>query len=384
MKLKLGIVLLAALSISGCDWFRGLNKDGVDPPAELADFAATARFTPLWSRDLGGGGSDEGLRLQPTLLGDRVYATSLSGGVSAINADTGAVLWTSGAGLRTSTSPGVDPVLVVVGTLDAKVLAFSAQTGAELWRADASAELIAAPAVSATTVVVRSHDGRVFGLDAADGRRKWVFDRSVPLLSLRGNGAPVIVGSSVIVPFDSGQIFSLALETGVLEWEEALAQGEGRTELERMVDIDGSVTIEGSTIYAVSYQGRVGALALDSGRVLWNRDFSAYGGVAANSTVVAASDASGSVFAFDDASGVAAWSQKALANRFLSTPAISGDYIVVGDLEGWLHALAATDGALAARIRVSGEPIRGAPIASGDRIYLQDVDGRLAAFQLGN
>lgn len=204
-----------------------------------------------------------------------------------------------------------------------------------------------------------------------------------PLLSLRGNAAPLIVGSTVLVPFDNGRLFALDLGDGTVLWEQAIAQPEGRTELERMVDIDGPVQSDGSQVFAATYRGQVAAVSLDSGRPLWSRDVSAFGGVAKSDGTLVVADASGTVLALDARNGSALWSQNALANRFLSTPAVVGRHAVVGDLEGWVHFLALDDGALAARVRLGKEPIRGEPLAAGDVIYVQSTDGRVGAWRVG-
>jgi outer membrane protein assembly factor BamB len=273
--------------------------------------------------------------------------------------------------------------LVIVGTTHGEVVALDAGTGGERWRAPVSSEVIATPAVKNGTVVARSHDGRVYGFDAKDGARRWVFDRTVPLLSLRGNGAPVIVAGRVLLGYDNGKVDALRLADGNLAWEQTLANSEGRTELARMVDIDGELGVGDTELYAASYQGQVGALTLDAGRQVWSREYSAYGGVAYGTGQVFAADADGSVWALDSRSGASMWKQDALAHRWLSAPAVLGNYVVVGDLEGYVHFLKVDSGELAARTRVSRGPVMAAPLVVGDVVYVASAKGDLAAFRLG-
>lgn len=381
---RLAFAALVALALAGCDLLKMSSRDGVEPPAELAELTASVTVKRLWERSLSSGAARAGLRLSPALDGERLIVADVARGVVAIEAGSGRVLWTNGDVGGVSSSPGVAGGLVVAGTLEGDVIAINAESGATVWKARVTSEVIARPAVSDTTVVVRSNDGRVFGLDRADGRRKWVFDRSVPLLSLRGNAPPFVIGSTVLVPFDNGRLFALDLDQGTVLWEQAIAQPEGRTELERMVDIDGPVQSDGSQVFAATYRGRVAAVSLDSGRVLWSRDVSAPGGVGKSDGTLVVSDASGSVLALDVRNGSALWSQKALANRFLTTPAVVGRHVVVGDLEGWVHFLALDDGALAARVRLGKEPIRGEPIVAGDVVYVQSTDGRVGAWRVGS
>jgi outer membrane protein assembly factor BamB len=380
---RVAVVGILVLALSGCQWFRLTGRDGVEPPAELTELTPTVSMTRLWERSLGDGGARQGLRLSPAFDGSRLYVSDAERGLVALDPANGAVLWTNRDAGGMSSSPGVDRDLVVAGTLEGEVLAAAVTTGATVWKARVTSEVIARPAVSSTTVVVRSNDGRVFGLDPADGRRKWVFDRSVPLLSLRGNAAPLILGGTVLIGFDNGRVFALDLDQGTLLWEQAVAQPEGRTELERMVDLDGPLASDGSQVYAATYRGQVAAIAPDSGRALWSRDASAYGGVARSGTTLVLADSAGTVLALDARNGSGLWSQKALANRFLSTPAIVGAHVVAGDLEGYLHVLRLDDGALAARARLGKEPIRGEPLAVGDVVYAQSSDGRVGAWRIG-
>lgn len=372
-----------ALALTGCDWFKMSSRDGVEPPAELTEIVPTVAVTRLWERRVGDGAGRAGLRLSPALDGERLYVSDPSAGVTAIDRASGRVLWANADLGGVSSSPGVDRDLVVVGTLEGDVLAIAASTGETRWKTRVTSEVIARPAVGPGTIVIRSNDGRVFGLDPSDGRRKWVFDRSVPLLSLRGNAAPLIVGSTVLVPFDNGRLFALDLDQGTVLWEQAIAQPEGRTELERMVDIDGPVETDGSQVFAATYRGRVAAVSLDAGRASWSRDVSAYGGIARSADALVLADAAGTVLALDARNGSALWSQRALANRFLSTPAIVGSHVVVGDLEGFLHFLALEDGALASRVQFGEEPIRGEPVVGGDVVFVQSTDGRVGAWRVG-
>lgn len=380
---NLAVAAVVALAVTGCDWFKMSSKDGVEPPAPIVEFSPSVGVTRLWERSVGDGGSRAGLRLSPAFDGSRLLVADANRGIVAIDPASGNVAWSNGDIGGVSASPGIDRDLVVTGNLQGEVLAASVATGATAWKARATSEVIARPAVSSTTVVVRSNDGRVFGFDPADGRRKWVFDRSVPLLSLRGNAAPLIVGSTVLIPFDNGRVFALDLDQGTVLWEQAVAQPEGRSELERMVDIDGPIATDGSLIFAATYRGQVAALAIDSGRALWSRDVSAFGGVAKSSGTVVVADAVGTVLALDARNGSAFWSQKALANRFLSTPAIVGQHVVVGDIEGFVHVLALNDGALAARVRFGKEPIRSEPLVVGNVVYIQSTDGRVGAWRVG-
>ncbi len=385
MQLERLILLIATCAaLTSCGWFRNIgSKDNVDPPAELTEFQASLGVSPLWSRGIGEGAGRAGLRLRPVIAGSVIYASDVSGGVFALDAGDGRVIWRAEISERAASGVGVGDDLVVVGTLDGRVVALGREDGRPRWSAVVSSEVISRPAVEAGIVVARVNDGRVYGFDAASGERRWVFDRGVPLLSLRGNGAPVVADSTVFLGYDNGKLVALNLIDGGLRWEQTLAQIEGRTELERMVDIDGELAFGDSQLYAVSYRGQVGALTLDQGRPLWSRDLSSYGGVALDGDRLYVSDTQGAVWALDAASGASLWKQEGLANRWLTTPVVVGDAVAVADFEGYLHFLSRDDGSFVARVEAGDAPIRATPLAAGTLIVTVDSEGKVAAFRVG-
>lgn len=378
------VLAVAASVLGGCGLFKSPGKDNVDPPAELQDLTASVGLERVWSHNLGDGAGRIGLSLRPAFDGERVFAADVVGGMYAFDAASGREVWHAEPEARLGSAPGVGEGVVVVGGLDGAVLAYDAGSGDERWITEVSSEVISQPAISGEIAVVRANDGRVFGLSLADGTRKWVFDRGVPLLTVRGNGAPTIVGDTVFVGYDNGKAVALALADGTLRWEQTVAQPEGRTELERMVDIDGPLGVGDQEIFAVTYRGQVGGLSFDAGRQLWSRDMSAYSGLARAGDALYLTDAAGSVWALDARSGTSLWQQEALAHRWLSTPAFADGYVVVGDFEGYVHVLKAEDGSLAARTRVGKEPIRGQPLAVGDMVYVEGGNGELSAFRIGS
>lgn len=379
--MRLTLVLASAmLVLAGCN--SASKKENIEPPAELTDLTPTASVDQLWSRGIGDGEERLGLRQRPSLADGRVYAADLDGNVYALDAATGNELWQVETGLRLSGGPGAGEGTVVIGSLDGDVIALNPDSGEERWRAKVSSEVIATPAIGGGLVIARANDGRVFGFNLTDGERRWVYDRGLPSLTLRGNGSPLIAEGAVFLGYDNGQVVALRLADGVQQWEQTVSVGEGRTEIDRMVDIDGEIIVEAAQVYAAAYNGQLLAIALEGGRQLWSREVSAYTGLALSGDRILLSDKDGTVWALDRSTGAALWKQEGLAHRWLTTPAIHGNYAVVGDLEGYLHWLSLDDGALAARDRLSREPIRATPQVAEGVLYAVGIDGKLAAYRL--
>jgi outer membrane protein assembly factor BamB len=398
------IFLIAALLalVTGCSTIKGWfssDKNKAIEPAELVDIASPIAIDAAWSRNLGDGRSRHGLRQRPAIDGDRLYVSNDEGRVLAIDIATGDTAWDSEAvavgktGSRwtfwkkrmrdggVSGGPAVANGLVVAGGRNGEVVGLDAATGAERWRTTVTSEVLATPLIVNDLVVVRSGDGRTFGLAAADGARKWVFDRGLPNLSVRGNGSPIAGGSLVFLGYDDGSVIALRQADGALAWEQLIAEPDGRNDLERMADVDGEMQIGLTELFAASYHGQTVALATDNGRPLWTRDVGSYGGLALLADRLLVADPQGTVWALDRNSGSALWKQEQLARRWLTTPAVQGNYAVVGDVEGYLHWIRTDDGQIVGRSRIERAPILGTPqVAPSGMLIAVTSEGELIAY----
>lgn len=383
------VVLVAVLLVPGCGTIRGWFGKGkasaeAGEPAALVKFEQSVQPRRNWSRSIGKGEGRLWLRQAPTVAEGRVYTADSSGRVSSLSPDKGAVIWTNKTKLRYSTSPGVGAGVVVLATLEGEVVALNADTGAERWQSKVLSEVVATPVITQGLAIVRASDGRVYGLDLADGRRRWVYDRSLPSLTVRGSGTPALGQDVVYVGYGDGSVVALRIIDGLRVWEQTVAEPEGRSELERMADIDGEIKVGLDRLYAVSYKGRIAALNNTGGAPVWTRELKAATGVALARDRVIVADVEGNVWALDRNSGNALWRQDALAFRWLTTPVIQGDYVLVGDVEGYLHWLRLDTGELAGRARLGGDPIRATPQISPEGVaYVVNTDGKLAAYRLG-
>lgn len=383
MKRALLAAAIVSVALGGCNWIKNLGKkDNVEPPKVLVEFAPTASVQTLWTESVGKGSGKSGARMNPAVVGDRLYVAGVDGVVEALDAGTGRTLWSvRDKKMRWSGGPGANESMVVVGGLGGQVRAFSAADGSQLWQSQLSSEIICAPVIGDGIVAVRSQDGRLFGLDPADGTRRWVYEQTVPVLSLRGNAPPVIANGFVYDGYDSGRLVAVRQNDGAPAWTQTLSNAEGRTEVERLADSDGQLVLDDNEIFATGYHGQVAAFYADNGRPLWARDLSSFAGLAVGARAVVVSDADGNVWAFDRQSGANLWKQDGLLHRWLSPPAIVGNYAVVGDLEGYVHWMSLDDGSFAARERLGKKPIESALVVSGDTVYVEDAGGHVGAYR---
>ncbi len=378
MRRVLAILLLAGLVVA-CG--KNSKRDNIEPPSELSAITPTATIVQAWHADLGKGEARLASRQHPASDGQRLYAADPSGKLQAFDAATGASVWRMDTDLRFSSSVGVGEDTLVVGTLSGDVVAWNPGSGTERWRARVSSEVLAAPAIGRGLAVVRAIDGRIFAYSITDGERRWVYDHGTPALTLRGNSSPLLAEGLVIIGYDSGQVVALRAEDGVQVWEQTIAFGEGRNELERMVDIDGELAYDSGQVYATAFNAQLAGLSLEGGRPLWNREMSSYGGVALAGDRLFVADRAGVLWALDRSTGAALWKQDTLQHRWLTTPAVQGSLVAVGDLEGYVHWFDVDTGKPAARQRLGRKPIRATPQVNGDLLYVVSTDGDLAAYR---
>ena len=372
------LLALAALAllVAACD----KDKD-VAPPAELVDFNPVVRIDKVWSVGTKDGDDVLRLGLRPAVEGERVFAAGHGGDVHALELASGRELWRADTKVELSGGPAVGEGIVVVGGTGGELVALDAGTGAKRWQVATGGEVLTAPTVANGIVVTRTVDGRLRGLRVSDGGEAWSYEQPVPRLTLRGNGAPVVDGDMVFAGLDNGKVVALSLATGDLLWTTTVAPSHGRTEIERLVDIDSPVRIIDDDVFVVGYQGRVAMLARDTGQLWWGRELSSNRGLVADGDTLYVTTSDSSVVALRRRDGTPVWTQDAMLRRGLTAPALSGDTLVVGDFEGYLHWLDAATGQLLARGKTGGGRMTNAPVVAGDLLLLETDSGEVQAWR---
>lgn len=370
------LILFLAAGLFACG-----EEDNSEPPAELVEFDAGARAEKLWSVSIGGGAAQQYLKLYPLLLADRLIAADRDGDVVAVNAETGKVIWRTELDVTISGGVGGNAEYHAVATRDGEVIALNA-SGEILWRQKISSESLAPPAIDEDRLIVRCVDGNILALSVKDGKQLWIYSRDVPALSLRGNSAPVVAQSRVYAGLDNGRLVALDVSDGHSVFDVAVATASGRSEIERLNDVDGDAVLENNLLYIASYQGRVIATDVRRGQLLWTRKISTSTGVDAGATSLFIADDRDHVWAMDRSNGATLWKQEKMQARQLTRPAVMGDNIVVGDYAGYLHWLSQFDGHFVARVHVDSDGILVPPLVKNDRVYVMTRDGNLVAYQL--
>jgi outer membrane protein assembly factor BamB len=371
--------------VSGCSYMSGLigGDDNSEPPAELEKLTNEVALNKIWSTRIGVGYDEQFIDLVPAVEGPYVLVADRKGRVTALSAESGKRLWQTKTEKLISAGPGVGEELVLVGTSDAEVLALSLLDGSVVWEARVTSEVLSVPQIDLGVVVVQTADGNVAGLNAVDGSKLWIYDRSVPTLTLRGTSTPAVENGIVLAGFASGKLAAISAENGFVAWETSVAIPRGRSELDRMVDVDSSPVIVGTAAYVASYQGRVVVIDIQNGNLGWTRDMSSYAGLGVDFAQIYVTDAESIVWALTRNSGDSVWKQDKLLNRALTAPVPHSNYVAVGDFAGYLHLLSRYDGHIVARVRVDSDGISARPVSVDDVLYVYGNGGTIAAYALG-
>ncbi len=349
----------------------------VRKPAELTPVTNQFDLAPVWSTSIG---SSETFNFHPAVAGDAVYAASHRGNLAKIDLLTGNKIWEASVPERLSIGPGSDGRVTAVVTTKGTVYAYD-DTGKPLWNVSVGSEVLSEPVVAGGVVVIRALDNRFIGLDAQKGTRKWTYQRQQSALSLRvGYGMLAIANEVIVTGFAGGRFGMIAIANGGLVWESPISFPKGFSEIERLNDVTAKPSMEGEIICAVSYQGRIGCGQSRTGNLLWFKDYSSFTGTAQSPEMVFSSNEKSYVTAFATKDGSQIWENTQLTFRDVGEPMAVGKVLLVGDAQGYVHALSQANGEMLARIRHDSSPITAAPIAVGGLILIQSQGGKLAAY----
>ena len=380
-SLKIVLPFCMLIILQGCALFGGDDEEDVQLPTELVEFEAVIEVDEKWDVSVGKGHEGLVLGLKPTTDGEQIYAASFDGNVIAFDTNRGRKIWKNNYDLSFTSGPTFKDGILVLGTNDGELIALDALTGEILWATTVSSEILAPVSIGDDKIFVRTVDGSLTALSKEDGAQQWLVNHKVPRLSLRGTSTPVKFANAVLCGFDDGKVSAYDVSNGTLLWETMLTPAGGRTEIEKIMDIDAPMVILGNELYVGSYQGALGAMALESGDIIWVTEASIYAGMAADDNAVFVSEADGTVMALSRFTGREIWKKENLLYRNPTAPVIMDDSIVIGDLEGYLHWLDKTSGEIQERINIGKSKISSAPLVLNNSIYVLTDSGDLVSVE---
>jgi len=390
----LGAALLLPALISGCSTIDSVGStvggwvggdEDLFAPAELTDIVSEVDLNVMWSNSVGVGSDDLWVKLNHQISAGVVYAVSVDGAVSAFNIDSGKTLWEhqleqNGEEQKVMAGVALGKEHLYLGMESGALVALSLSNGQQQWSVSLLSEILSPPAVADGVVVVRTVDGKLIALTEQDGKELWRYEREVPVLTLRGTGSPLIVEDRVYAGLDGGELVSLSLQDGAELWMKEVSSPRGRTEIERMADVDADPVATDDALYLISYQGDLVSLNMD-GDLIWKRAMSGLTAPAVVGEYLFLADAEGVVWAFNRQDGSALWKQDGLKHRSLTTPPLAGKSLVVGDAEGYLHWISAEDGSFIGRIKADSDGVSAPSLLYGSSVISYGQSGKLSAIK---
>lgn len=378
-RLNLAARLIACLGITALLAACG-SPSNVDAPAELKPFKKLYKVQVDWSKKVGSLANSSG-RMRPAAFNGSVIVASDSGTVTSLDAITGKQNWTVDLARPISSGIAVGDSLLSVATRDGDIVVMSAENGSIRWSVNVLGEVLSLPAIGNGKIFVQTVDGRVLALSEANGSTDWTYERTVPPLSLHGNSGTVFMQGLLVTGFASGNIVGIDSRNGREIWDRVVSYPSGRSDVERLADVDAPPVISGALLFAASYQGKLLAMDLRNGRILWTRPMSTYLPFAADDRHLYIVNDEGVIVTIDQQTGADVWIQNDLKGRISTRPVLDSGTVIVGDKEGFIHVLNARNGKVAGRNSVDGSRVVGHLVYKG-HIYSITEHGEVIAYSI--
>ena len=389
MPMRLLHVVLMLLVLNGCanisSWVRNPFGEDDNPraPAELEDIQTEVTISRDWRINIGNGQGDSFKKLTPIVDGGFVFAASDDGDVVAVNSTNGDLMWLTELETSITGGVGAGDGIVMVGTEAAELVVLSQSDGQEVWRTRVSSEILSQPKTDGDIVVVQTVDGKLVAVDRENGLQRWTYETTLPALTLRGTSSPVLTSEGTVVAgFSNGILVSVAAEDGVWSWEERVAVPDGQYDIERVIDVDGDLLLDGARILASSYQGNLMAFDTATGRIVWGMEASSYHGMDQGFGNIYYSNDESHLVAVRDNSSDVVWQNEELQYRDLTAPKTISNYVAVADFEGYLHLISQIDGRIIGRTRIDNDGVRSNLVVEDGSLIVYGNGGSLVSLTI--
>ena len=375
-KIPFALTILT-VALLGCS----SNKIKVEQvkPNPLPKLVQAKALVPVFSQSVSATSKEDPLRLRLDVDNGVIFALDPKGEVTAYQGKQR--LWQQKVS-KQGLSSGVEAAegTIIVGNKKGQLFALDQATGEQKWTAQLSGAILSASLIQAGRVVTLSNDGTVYAHDLATGQQVWTYNLPDVQFSLRGTASPIALDPrTVLIASSNAYVYALDILTGVPRMQRRVAVSDGRSDVQRLNDIDGDPVVAGQFLVTTSFQGQVTVTDLASQQVLWSEDASSIQRPEVSNNTVYVTQADGKITAYALTTGEQLWQNDSLLNRQLSNPVVLGQDLVVGDLEGVLHLIDPNSGQLIGRSKTSGE-VRSLRVIDG-QLYVSTRKGALSVWQ---
>lgn len=370
---------LAILSIALIGCSSNKTKEVKIKPNPLPKVAQASSLVQVFSTSVSSTSSEDALRLRLDTDNGVVFALDPKGEVAAYKGKQR--LWEAKV-TKEGLSSGVEAAdgVVIVGNQKGRIFALDQATGATKWSTQLSGAIISSALIQSGRVIVVANDGTVYALDVESGQQAWTYKLPNASLSLRGQASPVSLDPrTVLIGTSTGYLFAIDSLAGVPRLQRRVAVSEGRSDIQRLIDVDSEPVVSGQYVVTTSFQGQVTVLDLATQRILWSENSSSINRPEVIDGKVIVSQTDGQIIAYDLITGQQIWKNEQLLNRNLSNPVLLGSTLVVGDLDGYLHQIDLNSGTTLGRSKTSGE-VRTLRVID-NQLYVSTRKGALSIWQ---
>ena len=316
--------------------------------------------------------------LQVHTQGSQVLLATGEGTVTTLDARTGGVIGQVSAGAPLSAGVGSDGTVSAVVTRANQVVAL--EGGRELWRHRLPTQSYTAPLVAGGRVFVLGADRSLTALDGKSGAKLWSLQRPAEPLVLRQAGVLLAVGNTLVAGM-AGRMVGINPDDGGVRWEAPIAAARGTNDVERLVDLVGPVSRQGSVVCARAFQTAIGCVDAADGTLRWSKPANGATGLAGDGQQLYGAEADGQVMAWRADTGERAWQTERLKWRQLTGPLVLGRSVVVGDSTGLVHLLSRQDGSAMDRFATDGSGIAATPVAAGNTLVVVTRSGGVYGYR---
>ena len=306
----------------------------------------------------------------PAFSGDNLFASDSTGNIKSINTSSGKVNWDIETNFLSSGIAAGFGILIV-SDLDGNVIAIDQKDGNELWSVNVKGEVLAPAAIDAKFIIVKTGSGDLMALDKITGEIKWSYRSKLPTLTIRGSSSPVIFENQIYATFDNGRLGVFQIDSGFPVWDGAISYVSGASELENIIDADSNPVIDSGLVFTTNYQGNLNIFDIAQKRSVWTAEASSFHSPVVLRGMMAVVESDSSIKSFSMKTFEESWSIDDYSNRLLSNPISFNGYMVVGDLEGFIHIIDPLNGKTISRKKISKKPIKSL-ISRSENFYVID------------
>jgi outer membrane protein assembly factor BamB len=372
------------------------SQAGGRPDHAMPPVALPSHVTLAWERDIGGGSSgDRRLLVEPVVAEERVYALNTAGEITAFSTRDGEHLWSTNvmpehsSGSMLGGGLAYDNGTLFAATSFAEIVACDAKTGAIKWRAPLNSPARSAPTLGKDHLFIVTINNQTEAFNIKTGELLWSHSGMMESAGLLGGASPALHNNVLLAPYSSGEIYALRADNGHPLWSESLATTQRLDLVSSLAHIRARPVIAGGQAFLISHSGRMSAIDMRSGNVVWNRTIGGIHSPAMTDKFLFMLTINNELVCLTRDQGLVRWVQplpryddaeKKTNLIHWAGPILAGEQLIVVGSHGEALMVRAHDGMIAHHLPLHGSALL-PPIVADKTLYILTDDGKLAAYR---